>query len=86
MSLPCYEIEVELDEPDEDGGFNSGSITSMLTAGRDEYPENDPWLTCMDVIESMVLAHAVAGIDIMSPAYIEGIETAVDASNEWYGA
>ena len=32
----------------------------------------------IDVIESMVLAHAVAGIDVESPAYIEGIETAVN--------
>jgi hypothetical protein len=32
-----------------------------------------------DTIESMVLSHAVAGIDIESPAYIEGIETAQQA-------
>jgi len=31
----------------------------------------------MDTIESMILAHAVAGIDVCSPAYVEGIETAV---------
>ena len=34
----------------------------------------------VDGIESMILAHAIAGIDIESPAYIEGIETAVEAS------
>lgn len=33
----------------------------------------------IDGIESMILAHAIAGIDIESPAYIEGIETAVEA-------
>lgn len=32
----------------------------------------------MNAVESMILAHAVAGIDIESPAYLEGIETAVD--------
>jgi len=32
-----------------------------------------------DAIESMILAHACAGIDIESPAYLEGIETTVDA-------
>ena len=31
----------------------------------------------IDIIESMVLAHAVAGIDIKSPAYLEGIETVI---------
>ena len=33
----------------------------------------------MDGLEALVLAHACAGIDVASPAYVEGIETAVDA-------
>lgn len=33
----------------------------------------------MDAIESMLLAHAVAGIAVDSPAYLEGLETAIDA-------
>ncbi len=33
----------------------------------------------MDGIESMILAHATAGIDVETPAYLEGIETAIDA-------
>jgi len=33
----------------------------------------------IDAIESLVLAHATVGIDVTTPAYIEGIETAVDA-------
>ena len=32
----------------------------------------------MDALESIILGHACAGIDIESPAYIEGIETAVE--------
>ena len=32
----------------------------------------------MIALESMILAHAVAGIDVTSPAYVEGIETAVE--------
>ena len=32
-----------------------------------------------DGIESMILAHAIAGVDVESPAYIFGIETAVEA-------
>jgi hypothetical protein len=35
----------------------------------------------VNAIESLVLAHACAGIDIESPAYIEGIETAVEAAS-----
>ena len=33
----------------------------------------------IDAIESLILAHARAGIDIASPPYVEGIETAVNA-------
>jgi hypothetical protein len=33
----------------------------------------------MDALESIILAHACSGIDIESLAYIEGIETAVEA-------
>jgi len=34
----------------------------------------------LDGIEAMILAHAAAGIDVESPAYLEGIETAVEAA------
>lgn len=33
----------------------------------------------VDAVESMILGHAIAGIDISSPAYIEGIETCHNA-------
>lgn len=33
----------------------------------------------LDAVESLVLAHACAGIDVNSPAYLEGIETAINA-------
>ncbi len=32
--------------------------------------------SCIDAIEAVILAHACAGIDVKSPAYLEGIETA----------
>jgi hypothetical protein len=34
----------------------------------------------MDAIESLVLAHACAGINVTSPKYIEGIITTIDAA------
>ncbi len=37
-----------------------------------------------DAIESMVLAHAVAGIDVKSLAYIEGVETALNTLTNNY--
>jgi hypothetical protein len=33
----------------------------------------------IDGLESMILAHACAGIDVSSPEYVEGIKTAYEA-------
>jgi len=74
IKLPCFGIKVTL------GAKGGGSIESALN--------DDAWtgdaIDCsiinkMDALESMILAHAIAGIDIESHAYIEGIETAVEA-------
>ena len=82
IQLPCYGIVVELTG---DGG---GSITSEMhdkpnydecsnkADRQEEYESTLRYNGAIDGIESMVLAHAMAGIDITTPAYIEGIETA----------
>jgi len=51
---------------------------TFITSNLHEEGEDD-YNTAMDAIESMILAHAVAGVDVKSPAYLEGIETAVEA-------
>ena len=66
----CYGIVVVLDLVN--GG---GTISSDLA---DEY-EGIALIAALHAIESMVLGHACAGVDIKSPAYIEGIEVAVEA-------
>lgn len=53
----------------------SGRIESSL---HDE-SESSEAKAALDGVESMILAHAVAGIDVNSPRYLEGIETAVEA-------
>lgn len=52
-----------------------GGVSSNL---HDEH-ESPAQRAAFDAIESMVLAHALAAVDVASPAYLEGIETAVDA-------
>ncbi len=32
-----------------------------------------------DAVESLILAHVMAGIDVTEPAYLEGVETAMEA-------
>jgi hypothetical protein len=80
IELGCYGIVVELTG---DGG---ASITSDLKEGfgpspcqlsKDECDGIDNYNYAMDGIESLIINHAVAGIDITTPAYLEGIESAV---------
>ena len=77
IQLPCFGITVTLarengvDEP------GSGSIVSDL---RDpETAANRQYNAAIDGLEALILAHACVGVDVESPAYIEGIETAVEA-------
>jgi hypothetical protein len=72
IELPIFGIVVTLI----DGG---GSITTteLQTEHHDE--EDELYNAAMDGIESMILAHACAGIDITTPAYIIGIKDAVNA-------
>jgi hypothetical protein len=68
IHLNTFGIEVTLTG---DGG---GSITSKLKEGHPQYD------AAIDGIESMILAHAIAGIDVNSPLYLGGIETAVQGA------
>lgn len=82
IELPIYGIVVTL-SPD----GKSGRIESELDrdrpddcdGGSEEDTSYDLFNGAMDGIESVILAHAVAGIDIQAPAYVKGIQTAVDA-------
>ena len=42
----------------------------------------DLYNAAMDGVESLILAHACAGLDVTDPAYLEGIETAVCACDQ----
>ena len=71
VRLPCYGIVLYLQE----GG---GMIVSDLKKGQIDAADHD-YCTAIDGLESLILGHAVAGVDVESPAYLEGIETAVAA-------
>ena len=77
IELPCFKIVVKLgdEDPGHPGLYLGGAIESDLH--EDEIP--DEYNISIDAIESMILAHACAGIDIESDAYIKGIETAVES-------
>jgi len=92
ITLRCYGIVVTLSANVTGTG---GNITSDLHEDCDTeclYGGTSGRLGCsicdynkaIDGIESLILAHAVAGVDIASAAYIEGIETAVQTAGNQF--
>jgi len=61
----------------------SGEVTSTLhlPKSKKDYPASvrNQYNGAVDGIESLVLSHACAGIDVESPAYVEGLKTTVEA-------
>ena len=74
IKLPCYEIEVTLEEKG-----SGGTISSNLHEPHDGSDNIDEYNAACDALESIILGHACAGVDIEDLAYIEGIETAEQA-------
>ena len=63
--------------------FSEGTlVVEEHNEAADEAESRRVFNAAIDAVESLILAHACAGIDIESPAYIEGIETAIDACAE----
>jgi hypothetical protein len=71
IKLLNHEITVSLDPVP--------TITTDLNDG-DDNNTSDHYAAAIDGIESLILAHAVNGIDITCPAYAQGIQTAVEAA------
>lgn len=89
FNLPCFNISVIL-VPGMNGSGWGGSISSQLKESDADCSTPDDlrlaleFNAAMDGIESMILAHACAGIDVCSPAYVEGVETAVQSAGEQF--
>lgn len=84
IEVPIGGIVIELGSPDPDNPHRSvcGSIVEGTLKGDCEFGDNvldNLFNNMMDALESILLAHACAGIDVTTPAYIEGLETAIDA-------
>ena len=81
--LPCFDITVRLTnpEPGQTRSSLAGEITSSLHNGESGSDDDSDYEAAIDGIESLVLAHACAGVDIHAPAYVSGVETAVQAAS-----
>lgn len=85
IKLPVHQIEICLAHDPSEGDDPPAGTISLLgePLGLRENPSK--WEAALDGILSTVLAHACAGIDVESPAYLEGLETALDSMANTYG-
>jgi hypothetical protein len=58
-----------------DGG--GGDIDGLES--EEDMEERRHYNAMADAVESLILAHVMAGIDVTEPAYSEGVETAMEA-------
>jgi hypothetical protein len=78
IRLPCFGITIRLARKNAAKTPGAGAIASDLRIpGKSAV--NRQHNAAIDGMEALILAHACAGVDVALPAYIEGIETAVDA-------
>jgi hypothetical protein len=74
IKLPLYGIIVTFASAnDRKGGAIASDLHEPIASA-----EDDKYDGAMDGIEAMILGHAIAGIDITTPAYLEGIQSAVE--------
>ena len=57
-------------------GLRSGTVSSSLHTTQAHAEEFN---AAMAAVESMVLAHACAGVDVTDPRYVEGLRTCIEA-------
>jgi hypothetical protein len=78
IRLPCSGIRIRLDREHTPNSPGCSTIISDLHApGRGT--EVLAFNAAIDGLESLILAHACAGVDVQAAAYVQGIETAVNA-------
>lgn len=77
LSLPVFGIVLRR-TLNSDGDY-VGEIESDLHTEESGGVDVAHFNACVDVMQSLVLAHYCAGVDVSSAAYLEGIETAYEA-------
>lgn len=88
IQCPAYDIVVALYGWDDDNDcYETGMLLSVdPSLGLTDDPQpSDPFLVATEAMVRLIVAQAVEGIDITTPAYGSAVETVVDALGNRYG-
>jgi hypothetical protein len=83
IRLPCFGLTVRIVRESTAETPGAGAITTDLKVSGKTSAQR-PYNAAIDGLESLILAHACGGVDIETPAYLDGIETAVKAITNQY--
>lgn len=72
LNLNCFGLQITWN------GTDRGGAAIISTMKEEDTAQNEQFNAGVDALESLVLAHFCAGIDVASPAYLQGIETAYE--------
>ena len=81
LRLPCFGIVITLD------GKGGGEINSKFDTPVADNLDNEAFEAlgaAFYALESTIFAHACAGIDVQSPAYIKGIKTTFNKIEDFF--
>jgi hypothetical protein len=75
--MPVHDMVITLSDPDENGDMTGSISSNLIDTGAVGEEKLDG---AMHGIESLVLAHACVGMDVETPEYLQGLETAIDGA------
>ena len=81
-SIPEFGITVQVEG--QAGTIESELKKHIIGEDADPSPCDFEINGAIDAIESLILAHACAGIDVSSPAYVEGLRSSLEAITNHY--
>ena len=82
LKLPTFGIVITYHPDDTDNATIVSDMHEPIEEQEGE--ESIGFKGAVNAIESMVLAHFCAGVDVTLPEYLEGIETAYTAASNYY--
>jgi hypothetical protein len=78
-TLNIYELIINFDDEKKSGCIKRGFDRTNEDSGIKE-----SFNVAMDILESIILAHACSGVDVFSNSYTEGVKTVLDYSFNKY--
>jgi len=78
IKLPCYEIVIKIGRSREIESNLHYSVTDEIEDRFEDGDEFNLYEAAVGALETLILAHAYAGVNVKSPAYVKGIKSAVE--------